>query len=71
MIAAVVVSLVLTALNKFPLLAEPTIALKHLIIITMPASMGAIIADSFDKEYVYFSHEQGVEGKRFIFSLRP
>ena len=50
LIAALVVSLVLIALNKFPLFAEPIIALKRLIIITMPASMGAIIADSFDKE---------------------
>ena len=41
-------SLVLIALNKFPLLAEPTIALKHLVVITMPASMGAVTADSFD-----------------------
>jgi len=49
-IAALVVSLVLIALDKFPLLTEPAIALKRLIIITMPASMGAIIVDSFDKE---------------------
>ena len=50
LIAALVVSLVLIALNKFPLLAEPAIALKRLVVITMPTSMGAIIADSFDKE---------------------
>lgn len=50
LIAALVVSLVLIALDKFPLLTEPVIALKRLIIITMPASMGAIIVDSFDKE---------------------
>lgn len=49
-IAALVVALVLIALDKFPLLSEPIIALKRLIIITMPASMGAIIVDSFDKE---------------------
>ena len=49
-IAALVVSLVLFSLNKFPLLSDPEIALKRLIIITMPASMGAIIVDSFDKE---------------------
>lgn len=49
-IAALVVSLVLIAFDKFPLLTEPVIALKRLIIITMPASMGAIIVDSFDKE---------------------
>ena len=45
-IAALVVALVLYSLNKFP----PVIALKRLIVITMPASMGAIIVDSFDKE---------------------
>ena len=49
-IAALVVSLVLLALNKFPLFSEPETALKRLIVITMPASMGAIIVDSFDKE---------------------
>ena len=49
-IAACVVALVLLALNKLPLLTDPIIALKRLIIITMPASMGAIIVDSFDKE---------------------
>ncbi|MBT8118553.1 MAG: DUF2391 family protein [Gammaproteobacteria bacterium] len=50
LIAAVVVSLVLIALDKFPLFSEPMVALKRLIIIAMPASMGAIIVDSFDKE---------------------
>jgi len=45
-IAALVVALVLYSLNKFP----PVIALKRLIVITMPASMGAIIVDSFNKE---------------------
>ena len=49
-IAALVVALVLLSLDKFPLLAEPVIAIKRLIVITMPASMGAIIVDSFDKE---------------------
>jgi hypothetical protein len=32
------------------LFAEPAIAIKRLIVITMPASMGAIVVDSFDKE---------------------
>jgi uncharacterized membrane protein len=49
-IAALVVALVLFALNKFPLTTEPVVALKRLVVITMPASMGAIIVDSFDKE---------------------
>jgi uncharacterized membrane protein len=50
MITALIVALVLYSLNKFPLLADTTIALKRLIVISMPASMGAIIVDSFDKE---------------------
>ncbi|MDY0403882.1 DUF2391 family protein [Sulfurovum sp.] len=45
-----VVSLVLLSLDKFPLLTEPILAIKRLIIIAMPASMGAIVVDSFDKE---------------------
>jgi uncharacterized membrane protein len=50
LIAALVVGLVLYSLNKFPLTTEPVLALKRLIVIAMPASMGAIIVDSFDKE---------------------
>ena len=49
-IAAVVVALVLLCLDKLPLLAEPLVAIKRIIVITMPASMGAIVVDSFDKE---------------------
>ena len=45
-----VVALVLTALNKFPVLQETTTAIKRLVIVAMPASIGAIIVDSFDKE---------------------
>jgi len=37
-------------LPKFPILTDPLIALKRMIVITMPASMGAIIVDSLDKE---------------------
>lgn len=49
-LAAIVVALILLSLNKLPILTEPLIALKRLIVIAMPASMGAIIVDSFDKE---------------------
>jgi len=49
-IAGLVVVVLLVALGKFPLLSDPIIALKRLIVITMPASMGAIIVDGFDKE---------------------
>jgi len=49
-ITAIIVALVLISLNKFPLLTDTLVALRRLIVITMPASMGAIIVDSFDKE---------------------
>ena len=49
-ITAIVVALVLFSLNKFPLFIDTAIAFKRLIVITMPAPMGAIIVDSFDKE---------------------
>ena len=49
-ITAIVVVLVLFSLDKFPLLTDTLVAFKRLIVITMPASMGAIIVDSFDKE---------------------
>lgn len=45
-----IVALVLLSINKLPLLAEPLVALKRIVVISMPASMGAIIVDSFDKE---------------------
>ena len=49
-ITAIIVALVLFSLNKFPLFTDTLVAFKRLIVITMPASMGAIIVDSFDKE---------------------
>ncbi|TNF16685.1 MAG: DUF2391 domain-containing protein, partial [Vibrionaceae bacterium] len=49
-ITALVVGFVLLALDKLPLLAEPIVSLKRIIVIAMPASMGAIVVDSFDKE---------------------
>ncbi|MFA0356400.1 hypothetical protein BCT86_03120 [Vibrio breoganii] len=49
-ITALVVSLVLFCLDKLPLLTDPMTSLKRVIVITMPASMGAIVVDSFDKE---------------------
>lgn len=50
LLTTAVVCVVLISIDKFPLLAEPIIALKRLIVISMPASMGAIIVDGFDKE---------------------
>jgi len=49
-ITTLVVMLVLFCINKLPLFSEPLVALKRVIIISMPASMGAIVVDSFDKE---------------------
>ncbi len=45
-----VVALVLLCIDKLPILESPETALKRVVVIAMPASMGAIIVDSFDKE---------------------
>lgn len=45
-----VVSPVLFCLNKLPLLEDPVVAFKRVVVIALPASMGAIVVDSFDKE---------------------
>ncbi len=47
---ALVVALVLFCLYKLPFFDNPIVSLKRIIVITMPASMGAIVVDSFDKE---------------------
>ncbi|MFC3023315.1 DUF2391 family protein [Vibrio zhugei] len=49
-IAAIIVALVLLSLDKLPLISDTVVAVKRIIVITMPASMGAIVVDSFDKE---------------------
>ncbi|QIR14534.1 DUF2391 family protein [Shewanella aestuarii] len=49
-ITALVVALVLLCLDKLPLFSEPLLSFKRIIVIAMPASMGAIVVDSFDKE---------------------
>ncbi|MCL1075452.1 DUF2391 family protein [Shewanella dokdonensis] len=46
----IIVSIVLLALDKWPIVTAPYLALKRTLLIAMPASMGAIIVDSFDKE---------------------
>jgi uncharacterized membrane protein len=50
LMTALVVALVLFCLDKLPFLVDPLTSLKRIIVITMPASMGAIVVDSFDKE---------------------
>ncbi|AXH15337.1 DUF2391 family protein [Malaciobacter mytili] len=49
-ITIIVVGLTLLALDKLPLLTDAYLAIKRVIIISMPASIGAIIVDSLDKE---------------------
>ncbi len=49
-ITALVVALVLLCLDKLPLLSDPYTAIRRIVVVTMPASMGAIVVDSFDKE---------------------
>ena len=50
LITIFVVSIVLLAIGKLPLVLDTTIAIKRLIVIAMPASIGGIVVDSFDKE---------------------
>lgn len=50
LIAGLVVSLILLSLDKLPLLEDPLTAFRRVMVITMPASMGAIIVDGLDKE---------------------
>lgn len=50
LMTALVVAWVLLCLEKLPLIDETLVAIKRIIVISMPASMGAIIVDSFDKE---------------------
>jgi len=50
LMTALVVCLVLLCLDKLPLITDPITSFKRIIVITMPASMGAIVVDSFDKE---------------------
>ena len=50
LITLVVVGLVLLCLDKLPVLGDPMTSMKRIIVIAMPASMGAIVVDSFDKE---------------------
>jgi uncharacterized membrane protein len=46
----VVVFVVLFALNRMPIFDDPIVALKRIILISFPASLGGVIVDGFDKE---------------------
>ncbi|CCO45145.1 conserved membrane hypothetical protein [Vibrio nigripulchritudo SOn1] len=50
LMAAMVVALVLLCIDKLPIIEDPIVSLRRIIVIAMPASMGAIVVDSFDKE---------------------
>jgi uncharacterized membrane protein len=50
LITCLVVSIVLFSLNRLPLLNETLAAIKRIIIVAFPASMGAVVIDSLDKE---------------------
>lgn len=49
-LALLVVCLVLFSLNRLPILSSPAVTLKRVLIVGLPASMGAVVVDSFDKE---------------------
>ena len=49
-VTLIVVFIILFALNRMPFLDEPIIALKRIILLSFPASMGGVIVDGFDKE---------------------
>ena len=49
-LALAVVFIVLLALDRLPLLEDPMTALRRILVIGMPASMGAVIVDGLDKE---------------------
>ena len=49
-VTMVIVFIVLFALNRMPIIDEPIIALKRIILISFPASLGGVIVDGFDKE---------------------
>jgi uncharacterized membrane protein len=46
----IVVFVVLFALNKMPIIDDPIVAFKRMILISFPASLGGVIVDGFDKE---------------------
>lgn len=49
-LTVLVVGIVLLALDKLPLFSDPFVALKRVVLVALPASMGAIVVDGFDKE---------------------
>jgi uncharacterized membrane protein len=49
-ITLLVVVVVLSALDHLPIFSEPWVAVRSVVVLSFPASMGAVVVDSFDKE---------------------
>ena len=49
-VTLIVVFIILFALNRMPLFDEPIVAIKRIILLSFPASMGGVIVDGLDKE---------------------
>ncbi|MCJ7801338.1 MAG: DUF2391 family protein [Candidatus Marinimicrobia bacterium] len=49
-ITLIVVFIVLLVLNRMPIISEPVVAIKRIFLLAFPASMGAVVVDSLDKE---------------------
>lgn len=49
-ITLLVVIVVLAVLDHMPITSEPWVALRRVVVLSFPASMGAVVVDSFDKE---------------------
>lgn len=54
-----VVALVLLSLDQLPLVDAPIVALRRVLIVGMPAAMGAIIVDGLDKESFEHTDDAG------------
>ena len=48
-ITCVIVSIVLFSLDRLPVVSDTLVAIKRILIVAFPASMGAVVVDSFDK----------------------
>jgi len=49
-ITLLVVVVVLSALDHLPIFSEPWVAFRRVLVLSFPASMGAVVVDSLDKE---------------------
>lgn len=49
-VACLTVAVLLLVLNKLPILEDWILSIRRVIVLTLPASMGAVVMDGFDKE---------------------